>query len=445
MKNARITNTKTGGRSATDRIIMGEYALAVGMPLTKAPAGWTWTKLTDVSRLESGHTPSRRFPEYWGGAVPWLGIKDAREFHGEAIHQTREYTNQLGLENSSARLLPANTVCLSRTASVGYVVVMGKKMATSQDFVNWVCSDDLEPHFLKYLLIAEKKAYSRFSSGAVHQTIYFPEAKAFHVCLPSIAEQKRIVSILDEAFGAMEKAKENAERNLANAKELFDSYLDRVFTRQDEGWDETPLGKVCEFLNGYAFKSKWYSDKGIRLLRNSNVSHGFVDWSDDVVYLPDDQAGEFSRFRLNERDVVLSLDRPVISTGLKAAILTKQDLPSLLLQRVLRLASDQIEQEFIFHWLFSRHFLGEIDPGRSLGVPHISAREVGAVSICYPTTRDAQRSIIESVEKVRLESQRLEQISLRKIVVLDELKQSILQKAFTGQLTAKSPELELVG
>ncbi len=74
-------------------------------------------------------------------------------------------------------------------------------MATSQDFVNWVCSERLHPEFLQYLFIAEgKEGLHRFSSGAVHQTIYFPEAKAFHICYPPLGEQQRIVGILDEAF-----------------------------------------------------------------------------------------------------------------------------------------------------------------------------------------------------------------------------------------------------
>jgi Type I restriction modification DNA specificity domain len=85
--------------------------------------------------LETGHTPSRRHPEWWGGDIPWIGIRDATENHVRTIVTTNQHTNELGIENSSARILPANTACLSRTASVGYVVVMRRPMATSQDFV----------------------------------------------------------------------------------------------------------------------------------------------------------------------------------------------------------------------------------------------------------------------------------------------------------------------
>ena len=150
-------HSETGGREATTGVIPGLYALSVGMPPRQAPSGWAWTPLSAVARLESGHTPSRRHPEYWGGDVPWIGIRDATANHGRTIEDTQQHTTRLGIENSSARILPANTVCLSRTASVGYVVVMGRPMATSQDFVNWVCTDAIDYRFLKYILL--KLAY----------------------------------------------------------------------------------------------------------------------------------------------------------------------------------------------------------------------------------------------------------------------------------------------
>jgi type I restriction enzyme S subunit len=135
MKTAALRVTETGGRSATTRRILPKTALAVGMPSTPAPEGRRWSPLTALARLESGHTPSRNHPEYWGGTTPWIGIQDAKANHGGRIEDTEQQTNELGIANSSARVLPENTVCLSRTASVGYVVVMGRPMATSQDFV----------------------------------------------------------------------------------------------------------------------------------------------------------------------------------------------------------------------------------------------------------------------------------------------------------------------
>ena len=218
-------DTRTGGRPASSGVIPGQFALSVGRPDHPAPDGWRWTLLTDVARLETGHTPSRRRSEYWDGDIPWIGIKDATSNHGRIIDRTYQYTNELGISNSSARVLPTNTVCLSRTASVGYVVVMGKPMATSQDFVNWVCTDAIDYRFLKYVLLAEREAFLRFASGTTHQTIYFPEVKAFHVCLPPLPEQRAIVHILGTLDDKIELNQWMNETLEAMARALFKSWF----------------------------------------------------------------------------------------------------------------------------------------------------------------------------------------------------------------------------
>jgi restriction endonuclease S subunit len=223
--------TKTGGREATIRHIPGEYALAVGMPVKGTRPGWQWVALSSLARLESGHTPSRSHPEYWGGSVRWIGIQDAREHHGRRIDDTFQKTNELGIANSSARVLPADTVCLSRTASVGYIVVMGRPMATSQDFVNWVCTRSLVPDFLKYLLLAEgRQGLLRYASGSVHQTIYFPEAKAFHICCPGVDEQLRIVVQCDALREETQRLESLYQRKLTALDELKKSLLHQAFS-----------------------------------------------------------------------------------------------------------------------------------------------------------------------------------------------------------------------
>lgn len=201
--------------------------------------------MTDVARLETGHTPSRKHPEYWGGDVPWIGIRDATGNHGQTIHKTAQYTNELGIRNSSARILPANTVCLSRTASVGYVVVMGVPMATSQDFVNWVCGPKLDYRFLKYILVGERNSFLRFASGTTHQTIYFPEVKAFHAALPDIDTQRSIADVLSALDDRITLLRETNATLEAIAHALFKSWFvdfDPVRTkmagRAPEGMDE---------------------------------------------------------------------------------------------------------------------------------------------------------------------------------------------------------------
>lgn len=213
------------GRPATTDRVPGQFALSVGLTEMPAPKGWRWVKLTNVARLESGHTPSRNHDSYWNGDIPWIGIKDARDHNGRRILDTIQTVTPAGIENSAARLLPAGTVCLSRTASVGYSLVMGREMATSQDFVNWVCSEDLHPEFLMHLFLAERESLLRFAKGTVHKTIYFPEAKALHVCIPAPDEQRRIVAAIESHFSRLDAATATLERVQRNLERYRASVL----------------------------------------------------------------------------------------------------------------------------------------------------------------------------------------------------------------------------
>lgn len=216
-----------GSRSLA--VIPGDYALAVGKPDRVLPLGWAWTALVDVAQMESGHTPSRSHPEYWGGDIRWLGIADARDHHAGLVTETYQRTNELGIANSAARVLPAGTVCLSRTASVGYVVRTGVPMATSQDFANWTCTEAVNTDWLKYLFVAEKQALFRFGKGSTHTTIYFPELMSFCVGLPPVEEQAEIVRRVDCLFALADSLESRYEAARAQVDRLTPALLAKAF------------------------------------------------------------------------------------------------------------------------------------------------------------------------------------------------------------------------
>lgn len=218
------------GRAASDETIPGVAGLSVGNVGQPPPSNWLKLPLLKVARLESGHTPSREHPEYWGGDVPWISIPDARRFHGQTIDSTAAFTNSIGLANSAARLLPSGTVCLSRTASVGYVTVMGKPMSTSQDFANWICSEALLPAFLMIAFLAEGDHLLNFGRGSTHTTIYYPELKALHILLPPLDEQREIVRRLTAAFAKLDAAAAAHAAAAAALDRLDQSLLNRAFS-----------------------------------------------------------------------------------------------------------------------------------------------------------------------------------------------------------------------
>ena len=168
--------------------------------LGEIPAHWVVRRTKFAARLRSGHTPSRQHPEYWENCtIPWFGLADVwriRDGRAEYVSETAEKISELGLANSSARLLPKGTVILSRTASVGFSAIMGVDMATTQDFVNWVCGASLRPEYLLYVFRSMQQEFGRLTMGSTHQTIYMPDVGQFSMPIPPVLEQDEIVAFV---------------------------------------------------------------------------------------------------------------------------------------------------------------------------------------------------------------------------------------------------------
>ncbi len=210
VKKALLEELLTRGiRSRKLEPIAEEWRLGRVLPgITMKPEGWQLVRLTDVAKLESGHTPSRRHPEYWDGGVPWVSLHDTGALDGPEISETAQTVSDLGIANSSARLLPRGTVVFSRTATVGKATVLGRAMSTSQDFANYVCGPRVHNRYLMHLLRFMQIEWARLMAGSTHQTIYMPVFRDLQILLPEVREQEQIA----EAADAVE-ARIQAERD----------------------------------------------------------------------------------------------------------------------------------------------------------------------------------------------------------------------------------------
>ncbi|WP_027595059.1 restriction endonuclease subunit S [Pseudomonas sp. LAIL14HWK12:I7] len=199
---------------------------------------------------------------------------------------------------------------------------------------------------------------------------------------------------------AEEKARLVTEGKLRKPKARLEISEEEMAFSLPRGWQWVRKADVFNFLNGYAFKSEWFQQKGIRLLRNINVAHGEVDWEESAC-ITEEQAADYQSFSLEEDDVVLTLDRPIISTGLKYAVVRRNDLPCLLLQRVAKISpyAASVTVGYLTTWLKSSFFVGAIDPGRSNGVPHISTTQVASMLFALPPLAEQHR-IVAKVDQL---------------------------------------------
>lgn len=204
------------------------YGPPVSIDKPSQPDAGQYVPLLSVARLATGHTPSRGIAEYWDGDIPWISLSDIRHLDGKIALNTQQHATAKGISNSSAVILPKDTVCFSRTASVGFATILGRQMATSQDFVNWVCSERINPLYLLAAFRASKQYLVAKSTGSTHKTIYFPVAKRFHVYMPPLSEQARFGELMRLVW----RQKDAAEQQVSAADRLFSSLQQAAFASQ---------------------------------------------------------------------------------------------------------------------------------------------------------------------------------------------------------------------
>lgn len=201
-----------------------------------------------------------------------------------------------------------------------------------------------------------------------------------------------------------------------------------------KGWCWATVGQLCFMDVGFAFKSAEFVDEGIRLLRGENIEPGALRWN-DVRYWPNDNVADFCHLLINEGDIVLAMDRPLISSGLKIAMADASDLPCLLVQRMARLRwIDPRVSHFMYGSLqthsFIAHLLGE-QTGTQL--PHISAAGIGSFLTPLPPFREQTVIASESDRRLSLIQKAESQIDAD-LQRSRRLRQSILKRAFEGAL-----------
>lgn len=258
----------------------------------------------------------------------------------------------------------------------------------------------------------------------------------YPVYVPPLPEQQRIVAILDECFAALEKAKANAEQNLKNAKELFESYLQAVFENKGEGWEVKTIQEITKVINGYAFSSNdFQSTNSIKSVKITNVGvKEFVEESEN--YLPEKFRKTLKEFQVREGDIVIALTRTIISAGLKVAVIPKSYDGALINQRVAAMTPKEklVNQEFLYFFLCSKavekYVLEHVN---TLMQPNLSINDLKKMPVYLPSLED-QQTIVLQLDALRAETQKLEAVYEKKLSDLEELKKSILQKAFAGEL-----------
>lgn len=300
--------------------------------------------------------------------------------------------------------------------------------------------EKLVPAFLYYYIRSDHgfRQLTGKMTGAAIKRIILRTIKKSEISLPSVSEQKRIVSILDEAFSAIAQAKENAQKNLANARELFESYLNRVFTQQGPGWQEKTLRDVCDFENGdrgknYPNKSE-YVESGVPWINTGHINRDGSLSLRKMNYISREKFDSLRSGKIRSGDLVYCLRGATLG---KTALVDPLDEGAVASSLVIVRPQAGLNSRYLYFFLTSKAGQSQIETySNGAAQPNLGAKSVAQfkISICDSPRQD---SVVNEVERIAVAAQRLETIYTQKLANLDELKQSLLQKAFTGQLTTE--------
>jgi type I restriction enzyme S subunit len=396
--------------------------------------GWEIKRLGDVCETGAGGTPLKTHKDYYeGGTIPWLLSGEVSQ--GE-IFEAKNFITEKGLKNSSAKLFPPNTVLVAMYgATAGQVGILRFEAATNQAVCGILPNDKTIPEYLFYCFLEKKEELVAQAVGGAQPNISQIKIKNTKIPLPPLPEQQRIVSILDEAFAAIAKAKANAELNLKNAKELFESYLQGVF--ENGNWETKTIQELTKVINGYAFASKDFKPTNtIKSIKITNVGvKEFVEETDN--YLPEKFKDTLKEVQVKEGNIVIALTRTIISAGLKVAVVPASYDGALVNQRVAALVPNEklANQSFLYYFLttngVAKYVLAHVN---TLMQPNLSINDLKNLPVPCPSIKE-QQTVVRQLDALRAESQKLEAVYQKKIDDLEELKKSILQKAFSGQLS----------
>jgi type I restriction enzyme S subunit len=280
-------------------------------------------------------------------------------------------------------------------------------------------------------LIHFHKYFEEVAVGATAKSLRLRHFQDLPIPIPSLHEQHSIIAILDESFAAIAKAKENAEKNLANAREVFDVYMNNVFTNRDKRWHELVLGDVCDKME-YGTSSKSNETGKIPVLRMGNVQNRRIDWN-NLVYSDDDS--EITKYSLKYNDVLFNRTNSPELVG-KSAIY-KGEMPAIFAGYLIRLHRKEqlIDADFMNYYLSSDKAInyGKTVVISSVNQANINGTKLKNYPIPIPPLKE-QQLIVSKLDSLSAETKKLETIYKQKLTALDELKKSILERAFRGEL-----------
>lgn len=396
--------------------------------------GWKTKRLGDLCQIELGKTPSRADKTYWDEAHQtgnvWLSIADLLNGEDGFVYDSKEYLSDKGA--SVSKVVPKGTLLASFKLTLGRMAFAGCELFTNEAIAALTIHDEegLSKEFLYYFLhFFDWVKAAENDVKLKGMTLNKAKLKEIVVHFPPLPEQHRIVAILDEAFDGIATAKANAEKNLQNARALFQSHLQKVFMERGEGWVEKPLDVIGKTQTGSTPKTSDQSNYGdfLPFVKPGDFNtDGSLDYEKHGL----SEIGAKSARKVAAGSVLMvCIGATIGKCGYcDQEVATNQQVNALT-------PTDGSSSRFLYYQMRTETFQRKVLHGSGQAtLPIINKSKWSALTLWLPPTVQEQEAITAKFDTLINGTQRLESIYQQKLTALDDLKKSLLHQAFSGAL-----------
>ena len=379
------------------------------------PKGWELKKVGDVCVSESSNVSQNKL-EKDDGDFPIYGASGLIK-NVSFYHQSKPYLS-IVKDGSGFGRITKMEACTSVIGTLQYIL---PKENVDLDYLNYAFSSI---DFKKYV------------AGAAIPHIYFKDYKEEPILWMPLSEQKKIVSVLDKAFAAIDKAKANTEKNLQNVREFIENHLQAVFENKGIGWEEANLGDLAVFRNGMNFTKSSKGEK-IKIV-------GVKDFQDNFWVPFEDLESVIINGKLNEIDTLCTNDIIAVRSNGNPALIGRTMLAGMVNEKVahsgfairIRLNSVKtISPVYLCRFLKTQNTRRKlVEQGNGVGIKSLNQGSLSSLVISFPKELNEQQKIVGELDILLSKVQQLQVLYQKKIDDLDEMKKSILRKAFKGEL-----------
>lgn len=393
--------------------------------------GWELATVAQVAKISSGNSAPQDKVLFEGGIYPFIRTSDVGKIKVGAIGDARDYLNEDGIKR--LREFPKGTILFPKSGASTFLnhrVILERSAYVSSHLATIIPDETrILSKFLLYFLVTIRA--QNLIQDHKYPSLKRADIEGISLLLPDLPKQQRIVAILDEAFDGIATATANAEKNLANAKELLVQQIEKEIANASDDWIVTTVGEICSKFE-YGTSSKSLKRGNTPVLRMGNIQKGEFDWS-DLVY-SDDQS-DIERYQLKPRDVLFNRTNSLEHVGKSAIYRGEQH--AIFAGYLIRLHYDpeRVDPEFLNLFLNSKgaRQYGRTISGKSVNQANISASKLKTYPISLPPL-SRQRQIADCIVRLREPIESLIVVYETKVASFTKLKQSILQKAFAGEL-----------